>query len=136
MIKFSWEKINNKLDWNAFSVLEYFHLIRGIRIPTYLNRKVPKAVSWAAARPLEPGPCFLVDIDTALREAQAPMQLYTYLELASKRNVFDYKVRGITYLPQALVEEYQLVWIERNPMMKIKDKNIYFRYEQEKQNGY
>lgn len=136
MIKFSWKKINNKLDWNAFSVLEYFHLIRGIQVPSYLNRKVSKEVSRIAAQPLETGPCFVIDIDTALREAQAPMELYTYIELASKRNVFDYQVRGITHLPLVFAEEYQIVWIERNPMMKIENNCIYFRYEQEKQSGY
>ena len=131
MIKFSWKKINNKFDWNAYSVLEYFFLVRGIKVPKYLNRKIPAIVKRAASQGLETGPCFLVNPDIVLQEATAPNELYLYLELASKRNVFDYKIRGVTYLPLVLAEEYQLPWIELNPMMKIENDNIYFKYEQE-----
>lgn len=136
MIKFSWKKINDKLDWNATSVLEYFFLIRKVKIPAYITRKTPVIVKRAAILPLIPGPCYILNIDSVLRRATTPNELYMYLELASKRNVFDYVMRGVKYLPSALVEKYKIQWIELNSMLEIKDKSIYFRYEQEsKQNG-
>ncbi len=54
-----------------------------------------------------------------------------YLELASKRNIFDYHIRGATFLPELLVPEYLREWVDRNPMLDKKDSNIYFKYEQE-----
>jgi hypothetical protein len=137
MIKFSWKKINDKFDWNAPSVLEYFFLIRDLKVPAYLHRKIPKLVKQKAMEGLIAGPCFLINPDAALTGAVAPNDLYMYLELASKRNIFDYTIRKVKHLPLVLVEEYQLQWIEINPMMEIKNNNIYFKYEQEKkQNDY
>ena len=131
MIKFSWKKINNKFNWNAYSVLEYFFLIHKIKIPTYLNRKIPELVKNAAMQPLETGPCFLINPIGPLEGAIAPHDLYMYLELVSRRNIFDYEMRGITHLPMLLADKYQLPWVNNNSMMKIEKDNIYFKYEQE-----
>ena len=134
MIKFSWKKINDNLDWNAQSVLEYFFLKRKIPIPKYLNRQIPKKVKEAAKSYYPKGSCFVKNIDEVLKGTETPNDLYMYLELASKRNVFDYHIRGILYLPVALVEEYQLQWVELNPLLKIENNKVHFIYEeQEKQ---
>lgn len=133
MIKFSWKGINDKLDWNATSVLEYFFLKEGLFPPCYLHRVTPKNVQLAARQPYEEGPCFILNIDGVLNGAKAPNDLYLYLELASKRSIFDYFVRGTTHLPLALVEEYQLEWVNINPLLTIEKDKVYFKYEQEKQ---
>lgn len=131
MIKFSWKKINDKFDWNAYSVLEYFYLKQNITPPLFLIRKIPEKVKKEAMLPYPPGNCFLVNINRVLSLAREPNDLYLYLELASKRNVFDYNIRRMTYLPTILAEEYQLQWVEINPLLHIEDNNIYFKYEQE-----
>lgn len=137
MIRFSWKKINDKFDWNAFSVLEYFFLIHNLEVPNYLNRKVPEIVKRAALCPLTEGPCFIINSDVVLKEAKSPNDLYMYLELASKRSVFDYLIRGIKYLPLIFAEEHKIPWIKISPMMKIDKDKIFFKYEQEiKQYGY
>lgn len=132
MIKFSWEKINNKFDWSAFNVLEYFFLKEGVKYPSYLLRKIPEKVKEVAKLPYPSGDCYIIDIGTVLREASSPNELYRYIELASRRNMFDYHMRGVKHLPLALAEEHEISWIEINPMMKIENDNIYFKYEQEK----
>lgn len=131
MIKFSWKKINDKFDWNATSVLEYFYLKHGMEVPAYLGRKVPEKVKKAARLPYESGPCFIINSEAVLREAKSPNDLYLYLELASKRNVFDYMIRGVKHLPLALVPKYLVEWVEISPIMKIETDNVYFKYEQE-----
>ena len=137
MIKFSWEKINNKFNWNGYSVLEYFFLMQHVSMPKYLNRKIPAIVKTAAMQPYESGPCFLINPNVALKRAPSPNELHLYLETASKRNIFDYLIRGVKHTPLVLVPEYQHKWIEINPMMQIEKENIYFLYEQEtKQYGY
>ena len=132
-IKFSWKKVNDKFDWNVHSVLEYFFLMQDIKPPAYLRSKIPKDVRVAAELPYVPGPCYILDIDGVLNGAVAPNDLYMYLELASKRNVFDYLMRGVRHLPIVLVEEYKIQWIELNPLLTIEKNNSYFKYEQEKQ---
>jgi hypothetical protein len=131
MKKFSWKKINDKFGWNAYSVLEYFYLKQDIPLPNFLSRKVPEKVRKAAALPYDDGPCFVINLNKVLKGAESPSHLYTYLELASKRNIFDYKIRGIRYLPIILVPEYLHKWVEVNPLLKIENNNIYFKYEQE-----
>lgn len=134
MIKFSWKKINDKLGWNPTSVLEYFFLKQEKFPPCYLSRKVPKSVVEFAKKPYPSGPCYIRNIDKVLEEAQNPNELYQYLELASKRGVFDYYVRGNITLPIALIEEYHIQWVELNPLLKIENNKIHFKYEeQEKQ---
>jgi hypothetical protein len=134
MIEFSWKKINDKFDWNAQSVLEYFFLKQKLKVPSYLHRKIPQKVIKAVLKPYPKGPCFLINPNEVLLGASAPNDLYIYLELASMRNIFDYCIRGIRYLPLVLVPEYLKNWVLISPLLEVKDDKVYFKYEQEKQN--
>lgn len=136
MIKFSWKKINDKFGWNAYSVLEYFYLKQNMNPPNFFRLKTPKKVTIEAAKPYIDGPCFILNLNEVLRETNDPSYLYIYLELASKRNIFDYNIRGMRHLPIEFVPKYLLPWIEINPLLKEKNGNVYFKYEQEKQNEY
>ena len=42
MIKFSWEKINNKFNWNGYKVLQYFYEKQGIKptVPLYNTKNL------------------------------------------------------------------------------------------------
>lgn len=128
MIKFSWKKINDKLGWNPYNVLDYFCLKRGIASLNSVKVST-KEVKDFAKLPYPSGTCFLRNIDELLESNEYPNDIYMYLELASKRNVFDYHMRGITYLPLPLVEEYHLEWVKRNPLLKIENNKVYFKYE-------
>lgn len=123
--------INNKFGWNAYSVLEYFYLKQSIPIPPYLNRKIPEKVKKEALKPYPSGSCYLININEALLNAKNGNDLYVYLELASKRHLFDYLMRGVPYLHISLVPEYLLGWIDNNPLLEIENNKVYFKYEQE-----
>ena len=129
MIKFSWKKINNKFGWNAQRVIQYFYHKRGIKSQFYLG-EIKQEVIQEANKPWPTGYCYLINLDEALRMAQDPNYLYYYLELASKRDLFSYKIRGITYLPIQFVPEYLMGLVETNPMLEVKDEKLYFKYEQ------
>lgn len=132
MIKFSWKKINDKLDWDERKVITYFFLKRNLKVPTYLYNRYPPAVILAYAKRKYPkGDCYILNIDDVLQHTNIT-DVYLYLELASKRNVFDYHMRKITHLPILLVEEYQIERAKFCPLLKIENDNIYFKYEQEK----
>ena len=128
MIKFSWEAVNNKFGWNAGKVLQYFYLKSRIKPPSYCG-KLTKEVKLAANLPYPCGACYIRNIDTALENIKDPNNLYIYLELASKRSLFDYKIRGNKHLPLPLVPEYLMGLVETNPMLEVKDGNVYFKYE-------
>lgn len=130
MIKFSWKKINDKLDWNTFAVLEYFYFKQLNYIPLFCRPDIPYKVKHLASQPYPRGPCFILNINEVLEEADNPWHLYVYLELAAKRNLFDYKMRGSTHLPLALVPDRVLVSIQFNSMLEVKDDKLYFKYEQ------
>jgi hypothetical protein len=127
MIKFSWEKINNRLGWNGYKVLGYFYYKQNISTKMRLNTS--KEVINFAHEPYPDGPCFLVNINEALENTTDPGYLYNYLELASKRNIFDYKMRGIKALPVILVPEYLEGFLSTNPMLEVKNGNVYFKFE-------
>lgn len=131
MIKFSWKKINNYFGWNALSVLQYFYLKQKIpKSPVLQLRRVSQKIKMEVVKEYPRGPCFLINPNEALLNASSPNDLYIYLELASKRNIFDYKMRGITYLPMYFVPEYLMGLVETNPMLEVKDDKLYFKYEQ------
>jgi hypothetical protein len=129
MIKFSWKKINNKFGWNAQNVIQYFYCKRAIKPQFYLGEKKYNVIR-EASKPWPEGDCYIINLDEVLRMAQDPTYLYYYLELASKRNLFDYKMRGVSYLPIQFVPEYLMGLVDINPMLEVKDEKIYFKYEQ------
>ena len=131
MIKFSWKRINNKFGWNAVKVLQYFYLIQKVDSIFLKIYRPENLVKKEAEKGYYRGPCFILNIDKALKWASSSNDLYIYLELASKRNIFDYKARGIVYLPIALIPEYLMGLVETNPMLEIKEDKLYFKYEQE-----
>lgn len=135
MIKFSWEKINNKLGWTPSDVLLYFYLKRDIKPPCYLG-PITNKIKIAAQEPYPKGACYITNINAALTNIKSPNDLYIYLELASKRSLFDYKIRGNKHLPLPLVPEYLMGLVETNPALEVKNGNVYFKFEQERQNGY
>lgn len=129
MIKFSWKKINNKFGWNATNVLQYFYAKRGIKPKFYLGNS-KYTVLREASKPFPTGHCYIINIDKVLQKARDPHSLYYYLELACKRDLFAYKLRGITYLSLQFVPEYLMGLVDTNPMLEVKDEKIYFKYEQ------
>ena len=131
MVKYSWKKINDRFGWNAYNVLQYFYMKQGIPIPTYLRHGNKKIVHKYVTHPYPKGDCFLINPNDLLDSASNPNDIYLYLELASKRNVFDYQMRKVKHLPLVMAEEYQLQWIELNPLLTIQNENIYFKFEQE-----
>ena len=129
MIKYSWKKINNKFSWNAQCVIQYFYAKQDIKSQFYLG-PIKRTVLIELHKPWPKGDCFIINLNEALRRAENPNYLYYYLELASKRNLFSYKIQGITYLPIQFVPEYLMGLVETNPMLEVKDEKIYFKYEQ------
>jgi len=132
MIKFSWKKINDKLDWKAFDVMNYFFLKHNHKCP-YSDWKIKSKVKKEVEKPYPKGPCFLINSDPLFTNKHSLNDIYLYIELASKRNLFDYQMRGVKSLPLILVPEYLKGIIETNPLITVKNGNIYFKYEQEKQ---
>lgn len=131
MIKYSWEKINNKFGWNPYDVLNYFYLKNNLKPPSFIGKKPTKKVIQESKKSYPLGNCYLINVKKLLIEADSPNHIYNYLDLASMRNVFDYSIRGINSLPSIIVPQYLRGWIEVNPYLEERNHNIYFKFEQE-----
>lgn len=132
MIKYSWKRINNRFDWKPHEVLQYFYANRQLKIPTFLGRRSPKPIRLGELNYYK-GPCFLINPDDLLNDAKSIHDLYDYIELASRRNIFDYNIRRSIHLPKYLMPEmYDEARIINNPYLSVDDTNVYFKYEQEK----
>lgn len=55
---------------------------------------------------------------------------YQYLLLAAKRDYTLYKLYGVKYLPLAQYSDINCNLIKHNPILKIQNQNIYFKYEE------
>ncbi len=53
-----------------------------------------------------------------------------YLKLAAKRDYTLYKLYGLTYLDTTYIPDLNLTAIEANPLLKIIEHKIYFKYEE------
>jgi hypothetical protein len=51
-----------------------------------------------------------------------------YILLASYRNFADYRLFGITYLDISFIPDIDLTKYKYNPLIKIEDNKIYFKY--------
>lgn len=133
MIKYNWKEINNTLNWNSYYVCIYFYLREDLKIPKFLIVKLHKKLVEFSKEKYPEGNSFIINIQDLLLNVNNALDLYIYLQLASKRSIFDYNIRGITYLPKELLEEYEYTWAIDSPLIDVKDNNVYFKYEQEKQ---
>jgi hypothetical protein len=131
MIKFSWNKINNNFDWMALDVLRYFYLMSGADLSLSPGRGISAKIKMEVSKPYPSGPCYLIHPRKLFTAQHEHWRVYNYLELASKRSLFDYQLRGVKHLPLALVPEYMKGLLETNPLLEVKDGNVYFKYEQE-----
>ena len=124
MIKYSWRTINNKLDWKIDDVVAYFYYKAGLSSPID-SKKAQRLVNTKIN-----GDCFILNLKDLLAENNNIINIYNYLNLASRRNIFDYKMRNVRYLHVCFITENEKKWVEYNPLLKLVDDKIYFIYEQ------
>ncbi len=138
MIKFSWKKINDRLDWEPINVITYFYYkIPTVEIPRLFKSGINRKVMLAVRNPLPKGSCYILNIEDLLEDKHGSISdIYLYLQLASKRHIFDYNMRGITYLDIATLEEYEKVWAKYSPLVTIDTHKIYFKYEEQEKQQY
>jgi len=110
MIKFSWKKLNDTLNWSIQAVVKHFY----------------------TKLPLPAGDCYILNIEELLQKeanVSSNYDIYLYIELASKRSLFDYKMRGVKHLKLALVEPHLIPMIEESSILNIENDNVHFKYE-------
>lgn len=133
MIIYNWKTINKQCNWDKKLVLTYFFAKSFIPAPEHLSKKIPRNLFHIVERPFPKGSSYLINLDALLLNSQlySLEEIYLYLDLASRRNVFDYKMRGEKTLSTAFLTEIELEQIKRCSLIKLKNDTIYFIYEQE-----
>ena len=125
MITYNWEKIKQLCNYDVINILHYFCYKQNMRFPQYLPREFSRAVFKEAMKPTPNGYSFICYLESLLinRDNANISEIYEYIDLASMRILFDYKVRSVTtlYYPKASEVDNKLLTIENNI--------IYFKYE-------
>lgn len=132
MVTYSWQKINNKFDWNYYNVVAYFFLKENVKVPADIKKGITTKVVAEAHKPYPKGPCFILNLKELLESNSRAIDIYNYLEIASLRNGFDYKVRHTTTVPLALLEEYHLQYVDSHPLIEVENETIYLKYEEQR----
>lgn len=131
MIKFNWEKLIILNEFKPEFVIVYMSITRGVKIkylpqgilPNKLRRK-------AKNRGLPIGDSFILNIDPLLNNSGSYTinEIFNYIELASRRSLFEYSVQKIKTLPLALAldSKYDAT---KNRLLTIDNAVINFKYE-------
>lgn len=109
MIEFSWEKLNSNNSYNMNKVISSI----------LLDEELPI------------GHSFIINLSRAVKNIEEHNLLYDYIYFCAVRSIFDYKFRGITYIPTYKVSKEELARVELNPHIEVINDNIYLKYEQE-----
>jgi hypothetical protein len=76
---------------------------------------------------------FLLNPDYILEDRVTDvLYIYQYILLASKRNYAAYQLYGIKYLPLSHFPDLNLDSIKTNPLLKITQTEVQFKYEEAK----
>jgi hypothetical protein len=126
MIKYNWEKIKRICDYDEINILWYFAIKSGVYKPKYLYKKLRRKIYLTKDYAYPPGYSYILNIKPLLiNEVNATAkEIYQYINLASMRSYFDYKVRNIKTLPAIIAEEK----ID-NRLLRVENNKIHFMYE-------
>lgn len=124
MINYNWQKLNNYYKWNSTEVLKYFYFRTHVYPPAYLGTLSKKEK--IDITKFNEGHSFLLRPEPLLLKHSSVIDMYEYIQIASLRNLFDYKLRGIDW-----VYNWQVpagVNLD-NPLITIADEKIYLKYD-------
>ena len=129
MIKYNWQRLNNYFKWSAPEVLKYFYYVSGLTTPAHVGRlqKKDKEIItqlYGASDNFS----FLLNPRPLLLKHSNVTDMYTYIQIASLRNLFDYKIRNVDWVYQwQLPKGINL----DNSLLIVRKDRIYLKYDSE-----
>lgn len=124
MVTYDWEKIFRFYEYDRIALLSAF--VDKLQIkpkPYYYIQNREKY--WKA------GDSFLVNAEGILSCSKTYTDIFMYIYLASKRSIFDYKVRGITFLDRLILSDTDKAFTDRTDLITTVENRLYFLYEQD-----
>lgn len=124
MINYDWQKLNNYYKWNSTEVLKYFYFRIHMYPPVHIgniSKKEKKDITQ-----FNKGVSFLINPEPLLLKHSSVTDMYEYIQIASLRSLFDYKLRGIDWVYKwQITDPINL----DNPLITIADEKIYLKYD-------
>lgn len=109
-----------KEDYKRYLFL--FYQLAYKKLPSRRDKYKPAKLNLVGSSFLfNPAPLFTETVDIAY--------IIQYIRLAARRDYFMYKEYGITSLPLSYFPDIILQNIIHNPLLKIKEEEIFFKYE-------
>ena len=121
------------MKYNSLQILYYFCKKEKVHLPEKYYRQVKKLTHYESLRKYPIGFSYILNIKPLLAQIDFDDKLsvldsINYIALASKRSLFDYEFRGISYLPLTVLDCNAVLIPEY--LITRKDDNYYFIYEQ------
>jgi hypothetical protein len=134
MIKYDWEKVQRLCLEEPNDIIWYLAYRSGVYTKnlSYINDVNKRIYDAAKKPPLPAGNSFIINpTDLFKNECGASITaIYEYIVLASNRQLFDYKVKDDKTLHLNIALALGMNYTEYNSLLTVKDRIIYFKYEQ------
>lgn len=128
MIKYNWESVLRNTNYNKVLILEYFTNVLYLRDKDYITQN-----KYAAKiRKEKTNINFILNIKDFINNKNKATieERVIYLDLISRRNLYDYLTNGIVYLKvHHIVGLYDADKLNENRLLSIKNNTIHFIYE-------
>lgn len=124
MINYDWQKLNNYYKWNSTEVLKYFYFRTHMYPPAHLGTLSKKEIRDITE--FNKGKSFLIKPEPLLLQHSSVTDMYEYIQIASLRNLFDYRLRGIDWV---YIWQIPPSVSLNNPLITIADEKIYLKYD-------
>jgi hypothetical protein len=99
----------------------------------FYYKKPPKNIRLIPKSNLH-GPSFLLNPEPLLDGSKVPIEyIVQYIKLAARRDYFLYKQFGVKTLDLSFFPDLNYTVIRYNPILKIKNNQIHFYYEEKKE---
>ena len=129
MIKYNWIKLNNAFSWKPEQVLKYFYVLSNVPCPYQQVRQGEKRVI-KELHEYARNYSFIHGSKQLLTNHAAISEIYEYIQVASIRSYFDYKMRNIDWVYRWQAPRSINI---HNPLFRIENDKVYLKYDSYKQ---
>jgi hypothetical protein len=121
---FDLKKLESKANSNYTNFVEILrlHYLKKTIPRSYKDKVKPVIGLHGQSFLLNPKPLFYAKVDLVYK--------VQYIKLAARRNYIDYKLYGNKYLDVLHFPDLNVDAIQYNPLLKINDNKLYFKYEE------
>lgn len=123
MLRYNWEQIRKYCNFDPILIVGFLRTCRGIKN----TKAIPFKLKRLAKKGVPKGVSYILNLDDLLQDKSLSVyDIQQYLDLASRRNFFDFKQHGLKSLPKVAAYDSN---IQFNRLLTVDNDRIHFLYE-------